>query len=245
MSRDIKDIMAGKKTGLTDKQVIAYLKKHPDFLNRHPDLFQNLIPPTEKRGENIVDMQRFMVRRLADQIDQHKQQQKDLVKTVRGNQHVQAQVFSAILAMLNAANFEHLIHIVLNDLPLYLDVDVVNICVESDEVEFEKNKPTNGSLAGIHLLPFGTIDYLIGAQEKVVLRDSVVGDPTIFGEAAPLIQSDALIKIEISEDSPPGLLAFGSRNKDAFDSKQATDLLIFMAQVLESCVRAWLGIDHP
>ncbi|MCR3949475.1 hypothetical protein NUK32_21515, partial [Aeromonas caviae] len=51
--------------GLSEAEVIEWLKQNPDLLARHPDLCEILLPPTAPRGgDNVVDLQRFMVQRL-------------------------------------------------------------------------------------------------------------------------------------------------------------------------------------
>lgn len=238
MSKDIKDVLKKGKE-LTEAQVEAFLREHPDFLNKHPDLFRILTPPGYDHGDDVVDLQRFMVRRLNDQINQQREVQKDLVKTVRGNFSIQASVHAAVVAMLNCNSFEELIQVVVNDLPTYLQVDTINLCLESDDDPGLANK-----YPGIQLLPPGMIDYLMGPDKKVLLRDDIIGESYVFGAAASLVQSDVLVRLTVSPHAPPGLLAFGVHKKNSFEDTQGTELLTFLAEVLEACVRQWLHIHH-
>jgi uncharacterized protein YigA (DUF484 family) len=64
----------------------------------------------------------------------------------------------------------------------------------------------------------------------------------IFGAAAGLVASQALIRLEISPATPPALLALGARQPDQFHQGQGTELLTFLAGVLENCIRAWLDL---
>jgi uncharacterized protein YigA (DUF484 family) len=43
-------------------------------------------------------------------------------------------------------------------------------------------------------------------------------------------------------NTPPAILAFGSRNADMFQDGQATDQVLFLARVIERCFRAWLNL---
>ena len=43
-------------------------------------------------------------------------------------------------------------------------------------------------------------------------------------------------------DTPPAILAFGSRDPVMFQDGQATDQIIFLARVIERCFRSWLNI---
>lgn len=55
---------------MTAARVASYLRSHPDFLVRHPDLVTVLTPPAAERGETVVDMQQFMLKRLQDEVRQ-------------------------------------------------------------------------------------------------------------------------------------------------------------------------------
>ena len=87
----------------------------------------------------------------------------------------------------------------------------------------------------------GSIDAWLGRRE-VVLAGNVYGDSSIFGAAAGLVRSEALIRLHISGDAPPGMLAFGSREPDMFHQGQGTELIGFLARVVERCIRNWLDL---
>ena len=65
---------------------------------------------------------------------------------------------------------------------------------------------------------------------------------TIFGPAAGLVRSDALIRLTVGRSAPPALLAFGTRHPGYFHAGQGTELLSFLARVIEHCLRLWLGL---
>ena len=44
-----------------DREVIAYLRRHPDFLDRHPEALRLLRPPSREVGENVSDFQHFLL----------------------------------------------------------------------------------------------------------------------------------------------------------------------------------------
>ena len=59
------------KARITSSQVAEYLRRHPQFLIRHPDLLDYQIPPARNKGEGIIDLQQFMVERLRRDIARH------------------------------------------------------------------------------------------------------------------------------------------------------------------------------
>ena len=52
------------KGRVTAAQVAEYLRQHPEFLVRHPDLLDIQIVPGRRKAEGVVDLQQFMVERL-------------------------------------------------------------------------------------------------------------------------------------------------------------------------------------
>jgi uncharacterized protein YigA (DUF484 family) len=221
---------------LTAAQIVDYLKRHPTFLLRHPELLEVQAAPSRVKGEAVVDLQQFMVERLRKDLTRLRGLQDEMVANSRDNLSTQDRIHKAALALLAAENFEHLIEIVGTDLAVLLDVDAAALCVEATA---DKNPR---SVEGVQVLPAGHVDALLGANHDVLLRDDAEGDQAVFGPAAGLVRSDALIRLTISESVPVGLLAFGTRHPGYFNAGQGTELLTFLARVLEHCLRQWLGL---
>lgn len=216
-------------------QVTDYLRRHPDFLQSHPDAVVALTPPGRDVGEGVVDLQKVMLERLRTEAARLKATQRKLIATNRVNLQTQSRVHSAVLAMFEAPSLEHLVHTVSHDLALILDLDVVSLAVESSDPTV-----TAGHVMGIARLPEGAVDRLIGDGRDTRLRPDAKGEVEIFGGAAGLVRSDALVRLKISADAPVGVVAFGSRRESAFHPSQGTELLAFMARALEISLRAWL-----
>jgi uncharacterized protein YigA (DUF484 family) len=139
--------------------------------------------------------------------------------------------------MLAATSFEQLIQAVTTDFAVLLDLDVVTLCVEADGPEL-----VTPHLRGLHIVPAGTVQRLLGDGRPVLLRSHVDGEPEIYGGGAPLVASDALARLSISPSTPPGLIAFGSRRAGKFEAGQAVELLAFLARSLERAIRLWLKL---
>src|SRR5690606_34254333 len=116
----------------TAAEVAAYLRHHPDFLVRNPELLGVLTPPSRRTGDTVVDMQHFMVERQRREIERQKDQYRRLVAVSRGNLSSQTRVHAAVLLMLSARSFEQLIDIITHELTHKLAADVVSMCVETD-----------------------------------------------------------------------------------------------------------------
>lgn len=218
-------------------EISAYLRRHPNFLIDHPELLEILIPPSAQSGETVVDMQRFMVERLQREVARLNGAHGELVAASRSNMTTQAQVHAAVLALIEATSFEHMIHTVTADFAEMLDVDVVTLCVEANG-----GPPPRITTSNVYVLPQGTLDKLIGAGREILLRGGCTPMPAIYGPAAELVRSEALVRLRFNSHTPVGLLALGSRQGEKFHPGQGTELLQFLARALERSIRAWLDL---
>jgi len=224
---------------LTEDQVVAYLRRHPEFLERHPDLLDVLHPPARQLdGKNIADLQQAMIHRLRDRIDGVENDRLDLISTTRGNLSSQTRVHETVLDLIDARSFEQFIEILTSDLVVKLHLDVVALCVENDRPDLPRTR------AGIRFLPPGYVASVLGPTETVLLRAIAEPEPRIYGQGAGLVASEALLRIEVGPDTPTGLLALGARTPGHFAPGQGTELLGFLAGVIESTARAWLDLPR-
>jgi uncharacterized protein YigA (DUF484 family) len=223
--------------GPSAAQVDSYLRRHPDFLARHPELLKILTPPDCRRRDGVLDLQSYMVDRLRDEVAEITAARDAVVQAGRGNLTAQSRTHQAVLALLAAHSFEHLIEIVTTDLAVALDLDAVTLGVERSAQGLPPVR-----VGGLYQLEPDTVDSVIGPGRALLLRSEIEGDPMIFGAGAGLVASEALIRLSISAATPSALLALGSRRPDQFHPGQGTELLTFLAGALEQCVRAWLEL---
>src|SRR5207245_186173 len=139
------------------------------------------------------------------------------------------------LAMRGAPRFEHLLQIVTTDLAVLIDVDIVTLGVEGSASRTQR-LPVHG----IHLLPSGTVDRLLGPNRDALLCTDIQGDPALYGGAAGLVRSQALLRLSFSRSAPLGLMCIGTRTADAFQPGLGTELLTFLARTLEITIAQWL-----
>lgn len=220
----------------SEEQVLDYLMDHPDFLVRHPDLLQVMTPPGRWSGDGVVDMQQFILRQLREDIGDLRECAQGVIETSRNNLSVLTRTHAAVLALLVADDFDQLLRVVGEDLPLLLDVDVVTLGFEPPA--FPSLSLVSPEVAA---LPPGAVDALLGGEERdAALIREVADDGTLFGAASDLVRSAALARLYPGSQVPMGLLALGSRRAAAFHPGQGTELLGFLARILERCVHACL-----
>ncbi|HXM70618.1 MAG TPA: DUF484 family protein, partial [Thermoanaerobaculia bacterium] len=223
--------------GLDDAQVLAYLRAHSGFLAQHAELLAPLLSLERESGDRIVDLQRFMAERLKRRTRELEGECQQMVALARLNLKSQARVHRAVLALMGASSFEHLIQVTTIDLPVFLGLDVSALCIEATAAP-----PPRCETPGVRLIDPGAVDRLLGPARDMLLRQSARGERAIFGAGATLVHSDALLRLKISPATPVGLLALGSRKEGRFHAGQGTELLGFLARAVEFSIRAWLDL---
>lgn len=223
---------------LAAADVVAWLRAHPDFLEQHPELTAVLSPPSAHEGNGVIDMQKFMVQRLQGENARLYDAADALIATGRNNLSATVATHKAVLSLLEATGFEHVVHIATQDCPEILDVDVITLSLES-AVPLSPRFVS----AGLFAIRPGDVEAFMGNGRDVNLRPQSRDGEAIFGPATDLVKSDALARIVI--DERPGILALGCREPGKFHPGQATELLGFFARAVEGCIRSWLQRPLP
>ena len=220
---------------LSAEQVADYLARHPEFFEANGHLFATMAAPGRWSGGGVVDIQKVMLDRRVEEIEELRNCAVEVIETSRTNMTVQTRTHAAVLALLTAITFDQLLRVVQEDLPLLLDVDVAILAFEAGD------RPLAELVASeTRYLKSGAVDELLGEDKDVRLIRDVRDDGTLFGGAAGLVRSAALTRLRPSRTMPAGLLALGSRS-GTFHPGQGTELLQFLARALESCVQRWHG----
>lgn len=223
---------AAAEPRVTARQVKEYLRAHPQFLADNMPLLAELLPGLAPRGDGkVVDLQGFVVERLRREVEELKVSAKALITTTRSNMSIQEQTLQAALAVLDAKGMDSLARIVTDELPVVLQVDVVTFA-------FEPGLPKPAALY-VQELPSGGVDQVLGDKVAARLREKVEGEQPLYGAAAALVASDALVRLEPGAGLPQGVLALGTRTEGTFHPQQGTELLGFLARVVEHAVARW------
>ncbi len=232
------DAMTQKKPpSLSPDAVAAWLKDHPDFFQKHPDVLDKMAPPKQKSGKGVADFQYYMVQRLKADRDEVLESTREIVENSRANMNNQARVHKAILLLLESRSFEDFIRTITMDFAALLDVDIISLAIEASGKVIPQI-----TLSGVRALPPGSIAQLTEGQ-PVLLEAGIAGLEALYGGGARLVKSQALVRLDIGPDAPAALLAFGSRDPSLFHAGQGTELISFMCQAIARMMNLWLDTD--
>ena len=225
------------KPELTKNDILAFLNDNPSFLQDNPDVLDALIPPKSRPQKGgVADFQSYLIERLKADKDAVINNTRELVENARSNMNNQQRIHKAVLRLLESQNFDEFISCITMDLSSLLDVDISVLVVESNEQDIPHVHQN-----GIRVLPEGTIDKWM-SDKSVLLQDDISGIEAIYGGGAALVRSQILLRVDISMNTPPAIVAFGSRDPNMFHDGQATDQILFLARVIERCFRSWLNL---
>jgi len=115
---------------ITADDVVAYLKAHPDFFDKNPELSAELAPRVQ--GPGVIDMQQTILKRLRVEIDRLKNERTEIIANSKQNQIVQNRIQAAVISIIQASTFEKMIHVVTHELPELLDVDFITLAIEAN-----------------------------------------------------------------------------------------------------------------
>lgn len=226
---------------ISAEDVLAFLQDNPKFLQKHPEAIDLLNVPKNGKAagqKEIVDFRSYMIDRLKADKEAISSTTQELIDTARSNMNNQHRIHTAVLRLLEARTFDEFIGVITADLSSLLDTDISVLVVESDGHDIP-----HVQASGIRVVPPGTIDSWMDGKGTLIESD-IHGIEAIYGGGATLVRSQALLRVDISLQTPPAILAFGSRDPHLFEEGQATDQVAFLARVVERMFRMWLHLPN-
>jgi uncharacterized protein len=213
----------------TADQVVRFLRDNPDFLLVQSDLVHDLAAPLRWTGDKIVDFQRFMVEMLRGELAGIRDCATAVIETSRSNMSIQTQTHAAVLSLVAAGDMDELVRVVSEDLPDLLGVDTAILA-------FEPVPEVDAAVSAICPLAPGDVDALLSADRNTRLMSILGDEDLLFAGSDQPIRSAALARVSLGEHRLPGLLALGSFEANIFQPGQGTDLLMFLARIVEVCL---------
>lgn len=181
----------------------------------------------------VISFEDRAVAQLRARVAAAEEANQDLIAFARGHSGAVASIHEAVLAAIEAEGFDHLIHVVTQDWPQILGLDAVAVGLHAGD------KGLRADASGMQFVDPRLIDRAIAPFDGVVLRSVDRGHP-LFGPACELIRAEALIALDSEPPLPRGLLALGQRAAQGFETRQGSELLLFLGRVLTRSMARWL-----
>lgn len=210
---------------LEPSAVRRFLADNPAFLHEDQGLLDEL--GLKVAAGNVVDFGPAALARVHAAHQREATQRQQLEETARANFAAQAQIHGAVVDLLDARNHADLAarldHLAQHRFGLAAGV----IALEAERVP-----------AGWKMLVEGQVDMILGDHglARMGILPTALG---LFDARQNEIQSMALVRMAIWEPARQGLLAFGSRDPEGFTADMGSELVAFLARVVERTAERW------
>ena len=223
--------MDGSQGGISEAPlepaaVRRFLSDNPDFLRDDDGLLDEL--GLRVAAGNVVDFGPAVMARVHAAHQREASQRQQVEETARANFSAQAQTHGAVVDLLDSRNH--------SDLARRVDDLAQNrFGLAAGVIALEVDHPP----AGWKMLVEGQVDMILGGQQRLARMGFAPTALGLFGERAEAIKSMAMVRMAIWEPSRQGLLAFGATDELGFTEDMGTELVAFLARVVERTAERW------
>jgi len=207
--------------------VRRFLSDNPEFLRGDDGLLGEL--GLKVAAGNVVDFGPAVMARVHAAHRREADQRLQIEETARANFSAQAQTHGAVVDLLDSRNHSDLARRVDDLAQQRFGLAAGVIALESDGL----------SPAGWKMLVESQVDMILGGPQRLARMGFAPTALGLFGERAEEIRSMAMVRMAIWEPSRQGLLAFGSIDPEGFTKDMGTELVAFLARVVERTAERW------
>lgn len=212
---------------LSPENVRRFLADNPDFIRQDDGLLAEL--GLKVAAGNVVDFGPAALARVHAAHQREAEMRQLLEETARANFSAQAQTHGAVVDLLDSRSHADLArrvdHLARSRFGLAAGV----VALETD----------GHSPAGWRLLVEGQVDLILGGAQRQARMGFAPTALGLFGETGGDIRSMAMVRMAIWEPSRTGLLAFGSHDPEGFTPDMGSELVAFLARVVERTAERW------
>lgn len=195
---------------------------------------------------NIIDLKTVVLKRLEGRLEEIEGKNSTIISAAYKNIATTFKVHSAILEALEPKVFPDFLDFLRSKWAATLNIDVARLCLEAPSISPDDMPALQREFGpSVVFLQEGEINHYItlgkdSEPRPVTLRQIRKGSANIYGNIAPKLRSEALMKLDLGNGNSPGLLLLGSTNPDQFLPNMGADLLIFYGSVFEKIMQRWL-----
>ena len=210
------------ENGISEKQIINFLKKNKNFFIKNSDLVNDLnFPLSDSSSDKVVDLDAYRYKKISQQnIDLQNQMTKVLIA---GKSHLNAQkrILKSTIRILNIKSLSKLIELIKSDLKIILGCDEMNCFITNENIKTENLTQLDSKIANSYF------------KNKMVtnLNQNPKGLLIFFPNKSTIIKSYILLKVRFAEDII--ILAMGSKDKNKFTVDMHTDLVEYLIKIIE------------
>lgn len=181
----------------------------------------------------LVQFEERAVARLRERLGAAEQANEALLAFAHGHSGAVAAIHRAVLAAMEAEDFDSCMAAVTVDWPDMLEIDAVSVALIVGDRGFRI------SVEGIESVDPAFIRAVAAQAGSIQLKSVRRGHP-LFGAPARSIRAQALLPIDCGPGLPSGVLLLGQGHPLDLDDPHGLELLMFLAHSLAAMIRGWL-----
>lgn len=212
---------------LSPDEVRRFLSDNPEFLREDDGLLAEL--GLKVAAGNVVDFGPAALARVHAAHQREAEMRQLLEETARANFSAQAQTHGAVVDLLDSRNHSDLARRVDELARTRFGLAAGLIALEAE----------GAPPAGWRHLVDGQVDMILGGPQRLARMGFAPTALGLFGDVGPEIGSMAMVRMAIWEPSRTGLLAFGSADPEGFTPDMGSELVAFLARVVERTAERW------
>lgn len=202
---------------IAEDAVAAYLKAHPEFFERHPDLVSELwVPHASGHAVSLIERQ---VGVLRGQLRTERRRFDDLIARARDFEALSARLHVLLLQLIAARDLAQVEAVLRETLCRQFDTKAVTL----------KLFPLASDSADADPAVAAFVQFLDRQQALCGPLDAE-HNRVLFGEPGQALGSAALIPVRTDDHS--GVLAIGSQDPERFSADLGTELLDRLGEVI-------------
>jgi len=180
----------------------------------------------------VIQFEERAVATLRNRLGEVESARADLAAFARGHSGAVAAIHEAVIAALEADDFDMLAKVVTHDWPVMLGLDNVAMALLIGDQGFRIDRD------GVSRCEAGLILRAARQADAGALRSVERGHP-LFGRASANIHAEALVALDGEAPFPRGLLLLGQTGSMAEGSDHGSQLLQFLGTALGAMLRRW------
>jgi uncharacterized protein YigA (DUF484 family) len=208
------------------KTVAGFLRDHPQFILEDTTLLAEL--GLRRQFDNVVEFGPAALARLAEAKTRESAARQELEATAMANFAAQAQTHAAVVDLLEARNHADLARRLDEVAQLRFGLLGAVIALEGPE-----RVP-----AGWSHLEAGHCDQVLSPNGLSRMGQTPYAE-ALFGAHAEHVRSVAMVRMAIWTPARQAVLAFGSADPNGFTTEMGSELVAFLARVVERTAERW------
>ena len=218
-----------------EQEVVEYLREHPDFLVRHPELVATLVVP-HTYGE-AVSLLEYQSKRLRDENRDLQRRLEELIRNARENEELSRGVHRLTLSLMECDTADQLFSCLYQGLQEHLGAEFTSLRVFAAPAS--SWDAGLAEFAGAAAPARELFDALLASDRPLCGPPGRDQAACLFGEQAAEVRSSALIPL--GRTSSFGVLATGSRDPERYSSGMGTVFLRQIASLVTQALEAHLA----